>query len=93
MAPDQLGAVLKDAQGTGAEGGWLAVGDGAVRYREQVEAAGAVVPGDRDSMHRVTAEAVCRLGAHLHPETAVVPDYRRRPDAELALERAAARGA
>jgi len=90
LVPERLRGLLG---GAGAGEGSIAVGDGAVRYRGQAEAAGARVPADGDPVHLVTGAAVCRLGAHLHPETAVVPDYRRRPDAELALERAAARGA
>ena len=41
----------------------LAVGDGAVRFREPLEAAGALVPPDEDGAHRLRAEHVCRLGA------------------------------
>ena len=60
--------------------GVLAVGDGAVLYRDVL---GADVPGDGDPRHRVTGEALCRLGAEGEPEgrDAVLPDYRRLPDA------------
>jgi tRNA threonylcarbamoyladenosine biosynthesis protein TsaB len=71
---------------------WLAIGDGAVRYREQLERAGATVPEDDSSLHRVSAEAICALGAQATIAAeleAVLPDYRRRPDAEIALEGAA----
>jgi tRNA threonylcarbamoyladenosine biosynthesis protein TsaB len=71
---------------------WLAVGDGAVRYREQLERAGATVPGDASPLHRVSAEAICKLGLHATVTAeleAILPDYRRRPDAEIALESAA----
>ena len=88
LAPERLGEVPGVA---GVEEGWTAVGDGAVRYRTHAEATGARVPADGDPLHLVTGEAVCRLGAQLHPDTAVVPDYRRRPDAELALEPSQAR--
>ncbi|HEX3510861.1 MAG TPA: tRNA (adenosine(37)-N6)-threonylcarbamoyltransferase complex dimerization subunit type 1 TsaB [Solirubrobacteraceae bacterium] len=80
----------------GGGGSWLAVGDGALRYRVELEAAGAVVPAEDDPRHRVTAAAICALGLRARTGDAarIVPDYRRRPDAELALERAgAARGA
>jgi tRNA threonylcarbamoyladenosine biosynthesis protein TsaB len=40
--------------------GVLAVGDGAVLYREVL---GGRVPDDGDPRHRVTGEALCRLGA------------------------------
>lgn len=67
----------------------LAVGDGALRFREQLEAAGAVVPAADSELHRVDAVAHCRLGALLDPvaRDEVVPAYLRLPDAELALRR------
>jgi tRNA threonylcarbamoyladenosine biosynthesis protein TsaB len=63
--------------------GALAVGDGAVRFREQLERAGAAVPADSSAIHRVSALQVCRLGwggEHVDRD-ALVPDYRREPDA------------
>ncbi len=61
----------------------LAVGDGAVRFRGSLEAAGAHVPPDEDGVHRVRAEHVCRLGAEGSPtdRDALLPDYLREPDA------------
>jgi putative nucleotidyltransferase with HDIG domain len=63
--------------------GALGVGDGAVRFREQLERAGAAVPADRSAAHRVSALYVCRLGAEggEADRDALVPDYRREPDA------------
>jgi tRNA threonylcarbamoyladenosine biosynthesis protein TsaB len=66
----------------------LAVGDGAVRYREQLLEAGLQVAPDPSALHLLRASAVCRLAA-LEPTgsadyRSVLPDYRRRPDAELA---------
>lgn len=88
VAPAQLASVLAGAeQAAGAQRGWLAVGDGAVRFREQLEAAGAFTPPDSSPLHRVSAAAICELGASAaaaRPHE-LVPDYRRRPDAELAL--------
>ena len=72
---------------------WLAVGDGAVRYRERVEGAGVAVPPDGDARHLIDGAAICELGLHAaagEPYEKILPDYRRRPDAELALEAAAA---
>jgi tRNA threonylcarbamoyladenosine biosynthesis protein TsaB len=65
------------------EPGSLAVGDGAVRFREELERAGAVVPADGSPLHRVSALEVCRLGAAAEPtdRDALLPDYRREPDA------------
>jgi tRNA threonylcarbamoyladenosine biosynthesis protein TsaB len=61
----------------------LAVGDGAVRFRGPLEAAGALVPPDEDGAHRLRAEPVCRLGAAATPtdRDALLPDYLREPDA------------
>jgi tRNA threonylcarbamoyladenosine biosynthesis protein TsaB len=61
----------------------LAVGDGAVRFRGPLEAAGAHVPPDEDGAHRLRAEHVCRLGAEGKPtdRDALLPDYLREPDA------------
>jgi tRNA threonylcarbamoyladenosine biosynthesis protein TsaB len=66
------------------EPGSLAVGDGAVRFRDELERAGAVVPVDGSELHRVSALWVCRLGAARKPadRDALLPDYRREPDAK-----------
>jgi tRNA threonylcarbamoyladenosine biosynthesis protein TsaB len=61
----------------------LAAGDGAVRFREVLEAAGiAVEPADSPA-HVVRALHVCRLAvdAPATPPEAVLPDYLRLPDA------------
>lgn len=76
VAPAQVGGL--------AGPGWLAVGDGALRFRDSLEAAGCVVPEDRSAQHRVSALVVCRLGLAAGSATQrdlVVPDYLRRPDA------------
>ncbi|ADB51317.1 tRNA (adenosine(37)-N6)-threonylcarbamoyltransferase complex dimerization subunit type 1 TsaB [Conexibacter woesei] len=67
----------------------LGVGDGALRFREQLEAAGVDVPADGSPLHRVDAVVHCKLGAALEPVAwdAVLPTYLRLPDAELALRR------
>ena len=61
----------------------LCVGDGAVRFRVPLEAAGALVPPDADGVHRLRAEHVCRLGAEgsLTDRDALLPHYLREPDA------------
>lgn len=71
---------------------WLAVGDGAKRFREQLQRTAMPVPGDSSPLHLIDAGSICRLGALAEPAGAwqeILPDYRRRPDAELALEAAA----
>jgi tRNA threonylcarbamoyladenosine biosynthesis protein TsaB len=69
--------------------GVVAVGDGAVKFRTVLEAAGAVVPTDASAAHRVEAAVHARLAAGMEPTApdAVVPAYLRLPDAELALRR------
>lgn len=64
---------------------WLAVGDGALRFRARLEEAGATVPPDDATHHHLDAAAVCRLGRTIPagPPEAVLPDYLRLPDAEL----------
>ncbi len=61
-----------------------AVGDGAVRFRAELEGAGVVVPADGSSVHRIRAAPLCRLGAVGEPaeRDRLLPDYRREPDAK-----------
>jgi tRNA threonylcarbamoyladenosine biosynthesis protein TsaB len=85
-APDVFGpAALKPEELVARiEPGWLTVGDGAVRFREPLERAGAVIPADDDPQHRVSALQICRLGAVGEPadRDTLLPDYRREPDAK-----------
>jgi tRNA threonylcarbamoyladenosine biosynthesis protein TsaB len=86
MAPADL-AALAEGGGAGVRSAWLAVGDGAVRFRDLLVQAGMTVPEPGSPVHRVSAATVCRLGARAEPAPrgAVVPDYLRLPDAEQAL--------
>jgi tRNA threonylcarbamoyladenosine biosynthesis protein TsaB len=91
LAPADLAALpaALDAEHGGAPRRWLAVGDGAVRYREQLQAAGVAVPPVGSGLHLLDAGAICAAGARApqaHEPQEIVPDYHRRPDAELALE-------
>jgi tRNA threonylcarbamoyladenosine biosynthesis protein TsaB len=85
-APDVFGptALKPEELAVRIEPGWLTVGDGAVRFREPLERAGAVIPADDDPQHRVSALQVCRLGATGEPadRDTLLPDYRREPDAK-----------
>lgn len=78
VKPDGLDTVLATAPGP-----WLACGDGAVRSRDRLAAAGAEVPDDGDPRHAVGAQALCRLAAVAAPigREALVPQYVRPPDA------------
>jgi tRNA threonylcarbamoyladenosine biosynthesis protein TsaB len=67
---------------------WLAIGDGAIRYREALSGAGVTVPADASPLHLISGGAICALAAaQVQPAELeqVLPDYRRRPDAELSL--------
>jgi tRNA threonylcarbamoyladenosine biosynthesis protein TsaB len=79
LAPAALGERLR-ASGER----WLAIGDGAVRFRSDLEGAGCLVAPDRSPLHGVGAETICRLAIEAPQVTArdlVVPDYLRPPDA------------
>ena len=62
------------------------VGDGALRYRELLEACGAVVPDDPD-VHIPWARHHAALAHEFGPAEAAEPIYLRLPDAEKALRR------
>jgi tRNA threonylcarbamoyladenosine biosynthesis protein TsaB len=90
LAPEGLQNIAAQAEERARAGRrrWLAVGDGAVRYRLDLEAAGALVPADGSSLHLVQGGTVCELGARGPAASAheqVVPDYRRLADARMAL--------
>ena len=69
-----------------ARPGLLAVGDGAVRFREVLETSGAEVPADGSPLHRVSALTVAELAVGAPPGGRdVTPEYLRLPDAEIAL--------
>jgi tRNA threonylcarbamoyladenosine biosynthesis protein TsaB len=63
------------------------VGDGALRYRAQLEAAGAEIPPDDDPRHLPRARFHAVLARDFGPPDAVEPIYVRVPDAEKALGR------
>ena len=86
LAPAALGPGALEQAVAALPGPPLAVGDGAVAFRAVLERAGAVVAADDDPVHRVSAAAVCRLGADPGrapvDRDALLPDYRREPDAK-----------
>jgi tRNA threonylcarbamoyladenosine biosynthesis protein TsaB len=88
VTPELLGRIAKGAPSGDAESpaSWLAVGDGAVRFRAVLEPSGATVPADGSPLHRVSALSVAELAAGAPPSGRdVVPEYLRLPDAEIAL--------
>jgi len=67
----------------------VAGGDGSLRFRLQLEGAGAVVVDAESPVHRVSARRLCVLGAAaaVTRPGGVQPIYLRRPDAEIWRER------
>jgi tRNA threonylcarbamoyladenosine biosynthesis protein TsaB len=91
LPPTALGELLGRVEARTSLERWIAIGDGALRYRDALERPGVLVPDARSVLHRVGGRAICMLGARASTgDTRVVPDYRRRPDAEIALEGAVA---
>jgi tRNA threonylcarbamoyladenosine biosynthesis protein TsaB len=81
VKPDELPGLIRGRPEPPAT--WLAVGDGAVQFRDQLEPAAIAVPADGHPSHRVSAVAICRIASRLPPvaRDALVPDYVRLPDA------------
>jgi tRNA threonylcarbamoyladenosine biosynthesis protein TsaB len=61
------------------------VGDGAVRYRAQLEALGAEIPPDDDPRHLPRARFHAALARDFGPPDAVAPVYVRLPDVDKAV--------
>lgn len=78
-APEALAARIRDERVAP-----LGVGDGSVRFRDVLEAAGVDVAPDDSRAHVVRALSVCRLATTTAPKPveAVLPDYLRLPDAK-----------
>jgi tRNA threonylcarbamoyladenosine biosynthesis protein TsaB len=80
IGPDRLldfcGTLAPDA---------VAVGDGAVKFRQALVSAGVVVAPADSLLHRVSAREHCSIAARLKPgfTRLVLPQYLRLPDAEL----------
>jgi tRNA threonylcarbamoyladenosine biosynthesis protein TsaB len=92
LTPEQLAELLRSETARSARAArWLAVGDGAVLTRANLEAAGAEVPPDESPWHAVDGRAICALGAGAAAAARLellLPDYRRAADArERAPER------
>lgn len=89
LAPADLESIAPAAEERGiARGrGWLAVGDGAVLYRDALERGGVRVASEDSPLHLLDPVAICELGERAPAAPSledVVPDYRRAPDARLA---------
>lgn len=91
LRPPELEDLLAEVERRGGprEARWRAVGDGALLYSEELFAAGVEVLEPGSPLHLITGASVCRLGALAAPAApdslaAILPDYRRSPDAALA---------
>ena len=78
-APELVAERVREA-GLGAR----AAGDGSIRFRGVLEAAGIGVDADESRSHVVRALHVCRLAQAVpgEPPEAVLPEYLRTPDAK-----------
>ena len=65
--------------------GRVCVGNGAVRYRDVLEEAGAEVPPDESELHLPRAAVHARLATDFGPAELVEPIYVRAPDADRSL--------
>jgi tRNA threonylcarbamoyladenosine biosynthesis protein TsaB len=65
--------------------GRACVGNGAVRYRDVLEEAGAEVPPDESELHLPRAAVHARLATDFGPAELVEPIYVRAPDADRSL--------
>jgi len=89
LAPSALGPAALAERAAALPRPLRAAGDGAVHFRDELQAAGAEVPDDSSPLHRVSARALCETAAEAPeegPET-VIPDYLRLPDAEIAYRK------
>jgi len=98
LSPSELERVVDEVERRGGPAGerWQAVGDGALAYQSELRAAGAIVPPADSPLHLLDAAALCDLGAEAAAASALealLPDYRRAPDAALARGRALAAAA
>jgi tRNA threonylcarbamoyladenosine biosynthesis protein TsaB len=78
--PDELAERLRALPGSP-----LAAGDGSIRFRRVLEAAGVRIAPEGSPAHVVHALHLCRLaeGAPARPPEAVLPAYLRAPDVQL----------
>jgi tRNA threonylcarbamoyl adenosine modification protein YeaZ len=103
MRPAELEAIAQQIEGSGGPAGarWSAVGDGAVLYADVLAAGGVDVPAHDSPLHLLDGAAICELGVQATATSAaaapgalaaILPDYRRSPDAALAREQPSALG-
>jgi tRNA threonylcarbamoyladenosine biosynthesis protein TsaB len=79
LSPQELGNLAR-----GHDPGAMAAGDGALRFRAELEAVGATVAPPGDAAHRVAARHICALSdvVSAAPTERIEPIYLREPDAK-----------
>ncbi len=79
LSPQELGELAG-----GHDPGAMAAGDGALRFRAELEAVGATVAPPGDAAHRVAARHICALSDSVSaaPVERIEPIYLREPDAK-----------
>jgi tRNA threonylcarbamoyladenosine biosynthesis protein TsaB len=84
LSPEELGELAG-----GHEPGALAAGDGALRFRAELEAVGATVAPPGDAVHRIAARHICALSDTRGTWRVddLQPIYLREPDAKRWRER------
>jgi tRNA threonylcarbamoyladenosine biosynthesis protein TsaB len=89
--PEELAERLRSSDNgpDSAASGVVAAGDGSLRFRGELEAAGVAVLPASDPAHRLSASHICLLAESVPPTPpeAVRPVYLRAPDAERWIER------
>ncbi len=80
-------AVLPDGLSSLLGGGYsspVAIGEGAIAFREVLEREGMHVPSDSSDLHRVSAAGHCLIARQspVSDPDALAPDYQRLPDAQ-----------
>jgi tRNA threonylcarbamoyladenosine biosynthesis protein TsaB len=85
VSPRALSPQALAALAAGLRPAPLAVGDGAIKFREVLEPSGASVPEDTSQLHWVNAINHCRLAGDRDASAPdqIRPEYLRLPDAEL----------
>jgi tRNA threonylcarbamoyladenosine biosynthesis protein TsaB len=91
LGAERLQGIVAELERRGAPRGqsWLAVGDGALCFSQELASGGVRVASPDSPLHAIDAGAICELGALVRTGDAaeqVLPDYRRNPDATLARE-------
>jgi tRNA threonylcarbamoyladenosine biosynthesis protein TsaB len=82
---EQDGAIVALPAAAFEAPGRVCVGDGALRYREHLEATGAIVPLDDDERHVPRARFHAALAGEFGPAERIEPVYVRAPDADRML--------